>query len=734
MVSVPPLSRPSYRPATDGMEGKESGHATGPEPAVGSVEVAVAEPGTAQAPPQGRWRPRSKEQLSQWRGHGPSGRDWAPAGTGAPRASQAVRAQLLQPDSLIPSPAPAGPARRRRSRATGPVKGRAGPNAAAAAPNRGPRLPARAATPSTAPLNGFALLEAASADLPENVTRANVSSGHYASVAEADLGFFQSLRVLEAGENELRLHQLCALAALEELRLQCNGIRVLEELPRGAFPRLEVLDLSFNAVEPDSLTALAALPRLRELDLTGNELSSLPRDMGALERLEDLRLDDNRLEDEGAVLALAALTQLRRLSLARNYLGGVPADIAARGERGGFPRLERLSLADNYVSLEADLLGLALLPRLTRVVVHGNPVVDSAIVRARAEAQEEKAPADPMVSVLAAQGRRGRRGGRRHPDSVVATLFPELADAMAEASAAAARFPPAVVCFPPGTDAAPAKKAYASFPVARVTAPPVPLTADWRAAGNAALHRQYPMLQSDRLADAQPPPRSPREEEEEGKDGASPAKPDRGRGPKAREARDQYTGEGIFLTGDGAEVEEAEEEEESDDESVDSDTAAQQLLQEALARRDLSQPAPPNPAKLRAAVNALRFTLRHSMTSTSSEQRPARFQQPTIAQQTRQKPRRPYVPKKLSEKGAAQRHRQAQTTMANVQDVLDAMGARYAQRAGQGLGASGSGGAGEAGGGGGGDDAGMGGDGSMASLLQMVNRVMDEYEGFDDPQ
>lgn len=716
------------------MENREPSQEAGAEHADGAEEGAAAEAAVAPAPPQGRWRPRSKEQLSQWRGQGTLTKGWNQAGRGAPRASQAVRPQLVTADALIPSQAPAERPRRRRSRAPGPVKGRKGLNVGGAGPERAPWLPARAATPATATLNGFALLEAAHVDYPEDALRANVSGGHYASVAEADLRFFQSLRVLEAGENGLRLHQLCALSALEELRLQCNTVRVVEELPCNAFPRLEVLDLSFNAVEPESLTALAALPRLRELDLTGNEISSLPRGIGALERLEDLRLDDNRLEDEAVVLALASLAQLRRLSLARNYLSGVPADIATRSERGGFPRLERLSLADNYVSLEADLLGLSLLPRLTRVAIHGNPVVDSAIVRARTEAQEERAPSDPMVSVLAAQGRSARRGGRRHPDSVVATLFPELADAMAEASAAAARFPPAVVCFPPDSGAAPAKKAYASFPVARVAAPAVPLSADWRAAGNAALHRQYPMLQSDRLADAQPP-RSPRGEAKQG--GAKP-EPEAERGEaKAGGGADRYTGQGVFLTGDGAEVVEAEEAEaESDDESVDSDAAAQQLLQEALARRDLSQPSAPNPAKLRAAVNALRFTLRHSTTSTSSEQRPARFQQPTIAQQTRQKPRRPYVPKKLSEKGAAQRHRQAQTTMANVQQVLDAMGARYAQRAEQGGGPAGgsgeTGGAGEAGEAG---ETGMGGDGSMASLLQMVNRVMDEYEGgLDDPQ
>ena len=93
--------------------------------------------------------------------------------------------------------------------------------------------------------------------------------------------------------------------------------------------------------------------------------------------LEVLSLERNRLEREETLLALSSCPNLRELNLSHNFFRGVPASVtgsATRSGAGGFRLLEWLNLAHNYVSREEDIMSLTECPRLTQVILYGNPI------------------------------------------------------------------------------------------------------------------------------------------------------------------------------------------------------------------------------------------------------------------------------------------------------------------------------------------------------------------------
>src|SRR3989304_3938446 len=77
---------------------------------------------------------------------------------------------------------------------------------------------------------------------------------------------------------------------------------------------------------PDLPAGVLSNRNATELDLSNNNLTSLPAEIGQLTKLEILTLDDNKLE--GALPAeIRKMTNLRILSAKNNNLTGIPAEI-----------------------------------------------------------------------------------------------------------------------------------------------------------------------------------------------------------------------------------------------------------------------------------------------------------------------------------------------------------------------------------------------------------------------
>jgi internalin A len=83
------------------------------------------------------------------------------------------------------------------------------------------------------------------------------------------------------------------LSQLQELDLSYNQLSTLPEVI-GQLSQLQELDLSYNQLStlPE---AIGRLSKLQELDLSGNQLSTLPEAIGQLSKLQVLNLSDNQL-------------------------------------------------------------------------------------------------------------------------------------------------------------------------------------------------------------------------------------------------------------------------------------------------------------------------------------------------------------------------------------------------------------------------------------------------------
>ena len=154
-----------------------------------------------------------------------------------------------------------------------------------------PRPPSRPTTPAVV-LDGFVLLQTCRVEDPEEAQKAVLEGAGISAVVTEDLPFFTKLTHLDLGDNHMQLESLGYLPQLQELHLDCNGLRSLT-VPVGGFPNLEVLNLSFNGVSAAAIVALAEIPRLRDLDLSHNELSALPASLARFASLESLNLEHN---------------------------------------------------------------------------------------------------------------------------------------------------------------------------------------------------------------------------------------------------------------------------------------------------------------------------------------------------------------------------------------------------------------------------------------------------------
>ena len=185
-------------------------------------------------------------------------------------------------------------------------------------------------TITTQVLDGFALLDATGLGFPEDCRKASLTGVGYSSVIEEDLLFFNGLVYLDVSDNFFSFKCFEILPRLKELRIVCNNIETIDEI--HGYEALQCLDLSYNKLIPDSVLSLSILPNLRELDLSGNNLITLPSQMNLFINLERLVLEHNKISDNEIFIELSTLPKLRDLDLAFNLLSCIPSQSCLEGK------------------------------------------------------------------------------------------------------------------------------------------------------------------------------------------------------------------------------------------------------------------------------------------------------------------------------------------------------------------------------------------------------------------
>ncbi len=152
------------------------------------------------------------------------------------------------------------------------------------------------------------------------------------------LGMLTELKLLNLGNNNLlagSLDCLNKLTKLQSLSLSGNklGKPITSKTPNGAITRpnisvdvlpslptsLKQLNISSNFLShiPRSIIS-ASLNKLVKLDLSSNQLATVPDTIGNLEHLEELRLDSNMIVTLPE--AIGILSKLKVLSICHNQL------------------------------------------------------------------------------------------------------------------------------------------------------------------------------------------------------------------------------------------------------------------------------------------------------------------------------------------------------------------------------------------------------------------------------
>ena len=171
------------------------------------------------------------------------------------------------------------------------------------------------------------------------------------SIDAESLAQFSNARSIHLDNN--RLTDFAALAVLPNLlqiAVPCNRIHALPAQAPGAFAGLRSLDISFNFLRVHDVfgvgSRLSQLPSLRELDVSGNDLRTLPDSVSGFTVLCRLSLDFNKLSAQ-CLRPLAVLPKLEHLGLAHNRVAGLPEGLEA--DAGAFDALTSLDLSCNVI-------------------------------------------------------------------------------------------------------------------------------------------------------------------------------------------------------------------------------------------------------------------------------------------------------------------------------------------------------------------------------------------------
>ncbi|XP_054899819.1 X-ray radiation resistance-associated protein 1 [Poeciliopsis prolifica] len=279
--------------------------------------------------------------------------------------------------------------------------------------------------PAQTTLNGRLLLQLHRVDKPSHLCTINISGQNLTSVEPEELMAFVNVAYVDASDNFLSLGSFSSFTSLKELSLALNRIKNMD-FDVADFPHLEVLNLSFNALPAEVLLQFGQFPRLKTLDLTRNDLNSLPPNFGAshsdpsdmlseegpkqFEALEVLILENNRLTSS-VFYSLTNLKRLKHLNLEGNRITEIPCkevmesskpalregeqeDIESKidhhieimkilhalREEGCrrssvfLPELQYLNLANNKIASEEAMVAAALFPNLCELDIRCNPL------------------------------------------------------------------------------------------------------------------------------------------------------------------------------------------------------------------------------------------------------------------------------------------------------------------------------------------------------------------------
>jgi internalin A len=140
---------------------------------------------------------------------------------------------------------------------------------------------------------------------------------------------------------------LTNLQYLKILNLSRNELTTLPE-SFGSLQKLEKLDLVYNQLEslPESLGKLSNLSRL---SLSNNKIGKLPESLGELSNLSALDLSNNEIGELPE--SLGKLSNLSRLDLSNNEIGELPESL------GKLSNLDTLDLSNNEIGELPESLG-----------------------------------------------------------------------------------------------------------------------------------------------------------------------------------------------------------------------------------------------------------------------------------------------------------------------------------------------------------------------------------------
>jgi hypothetical protein len=420
----------------------------------------------------------------------------------------------------------------------------------------------------------------------------------------------------------------------EARRADVNGIGVgnVAEEDMQYFTNLSYLDIGDSRAP---LEPLGALPGLRELHIQCNLVRSFDM-LSGFPMLEILDLSYNMVPT-ASVSNLTALPNLRELDLTCNTLTALPEDMHA------FEKLELLILERNRLQGAETVLALSKMPKLKLLNCAFNyftaiPVPDPTLEDPWFSHLEEFNLANNYIA--------------REDDIVSLPMMPRLQLVILYGNpltqfvqqtellgGAGAERKITTVTTMPDFSKKPSSGAYKTVQMATVREMNIPTAAQFKDRGNRTLLPPQTVLMPQQTA---APARSKVVETDEA--------------------------DGTFLTGVGL----ADEEEEEDDDDDDDLHVPDVILTRSLAPPERGS----DPAKLRGAINSLRYALNHPLTSHSTIPKKGELQvdRPTFLQMCRQRPRKEYQPKNESLfEGSKAENKEA---LGSIEQVLDEMNER----------------------------------------------------------